>query len=299
MRREEGAPGRHRHAGLDEQAPFRRANTMPPLGWRKSAASTSAAVQAKAVMRRPAEKKENPQTSETGARKRGRPVGSKNVSKAKDASNPSQNTSKLPRRRDESDAGESEERTVDGAEVFLKQIKDLEKRADIAGLVHLLCQYPQESEVQLKACKSLLKLITVNDQALADRYITIALGGNPDAGDDFSGNACMPWKDFQSAGRGLKERLMLNIYEHGEDDKELQDVVFGLLCILSLGLHRSDFYKFFWEKHDNPDAYHVLSQKAYGSEERLRKLGIELRAGDQKASLSRTRKWQGVWQAKQ
>ena len=39
---------------------------------------------------------------------------------------------------------------------------------------------------------------------------------------------------------------MLSIYEHGENDEELQDAAFGLLHIITYGINRQMFYQFFW-----------------------------------------------------
>ena len=133
----------------------------------------------------------------------------------------------------------------DDGDVFLKEIEELEKRGDVEDLLNGLHRYPSESEVQCQVCQSLMKLLTSKDKALADRYLTIALGGNPDAGDNYSASAS-GMMSYASTGRALKERLMLSIYEHGENDEELQDAAFGLLHIITDGISRRMFYLFLW-----------------------------------------------------
>jgi len=243
---------------------------MPPLGWRKSTAvPPSATAKATAVKKTDAKKltannsasKQKPlHASKAPAKgdgrsegpKRGRPPGSKNKPKPKPSSDAAdqRTAGSLGNKKKAAGKGKQpmtamEEALRTNTTLTELEIKELEKRGDVEGLLNGLHRYPSESEVQFQVCRSLMKLLTSKDTALADRYLTIALGGNPDAGDNYSASASSMIGNA-STGRALKERLMLSIYEHGENDEELQDAAFGLLHIITYGINRQMFYQFLW-----------------------------------------------------
>jgi hypothetical protein len=79
------------HPGLDVPLSCRRAHAISPLGWGKSAAGASCAGEGRV---KTAVKFQRARIIRKPPREAGTPAGSKNISKVKDASNPSQDTSK-------------------------------------------------------------------------------------------------------------------------------------------------------------------------------------------------------------
>lgn len=156
---------------------------------------------------------------------------------------------------------------VRGLELFLKQIKELEKGVDIGGLASGLKQFQAEPEIQFRVCTSLLKLLTVKDDGLHYRYMNIMIG-DTDAGEEGKYVVLTV-----AAAAQLRESLILAVKEHGEGDEELQDAVFGVMNIIQDSPLRM-IYKFF-EKHNDPNSYSLLSSLKKSSDVRRTKRGID------------------------
>jgi len=144
-------------------------------------------------------------------------------------------------------------------EDFLKEIKELERKADIVRLRDGLTYFQAENrhkyglpkiaqqasaQVLVGVCQSLLKLLTIKDHVLARSYIEL----------------------LRETDSSLEEALMLTILEHGTDDVEVQDVTFAVLNVICCGNPRVAFYKFA-EKRDG-NAYEVLLELKYSSDAR-------------------------------
>mmetsp|Transcript_13003 Transcript_13003/g.18868 ORF Transcript_13003/g.18868 Transcript_13003/m.18868 type:complete len:238 (+) Transcript_13003:38-751(+) len=224
---------------------------MPPLGWRKEGATGASSAAKATAVKKPLKKTTTDKTKPD-----------KKLSKKdkETSTGTGQDTTGGKGKQKSSEA-------VEDSQLFLKQIKELEKGVDIAGLASGLKQFQAEPEIQFRVCTSLLKLLTVKDDGLHYRYMNIMIG-DTDAGEEGEYVVLTV-----AAAAQLRESLILAVKEHGEGDEELQDAVFGVMNIIQDSPLRM-IYKFF-EKHNDPNSYSLLSTLKKSSDVRRTKRGID------------------------
>ena len=221
---------------------------MPPLGWKKdSAATASTATSSKArgiakAMAVKTMKSTAHAGKQTEAKARGRPTGAKNQPQEKGRGRPA-GSSKQPKRLSLMSPEdflkkipELDNRLAAVTRVQATKVpyKDGGPGHDVMRLCEAIVYFQTDryraivlgfedrgkdsakisqkasSEVQLRACKSLLGLMTLKHKKLADGFVEII-------------------RNRAISGTPLVEALLLSVFEHGQKNEEWQDVAFSVL----------------------------------------------------------------------